>query len=193
MSLGPVACTVGDAHGQCRGRALAICRNPHKWCASDTETACKIVPSRQACVFRLTETALPKWQSHDGSADVAFKPFGAQVARPGPSWLTELSASFVAAVVTLAIPSPARAAEEVVVVNTRERTLYPVEVEPHSCSAPRTWYGTAGLGGGIRVSIPFAFGHVGRVPDNVGISVRWGPPPTMTIASPETTIAAPTI
>src|ERR1700735_4356339 len=80
-----------------------------------------------------------------------------------------VSASLVAAL-TLAIPSFAQAAEEVVVVNTRERILYPGEIEPHFSFGAENVYGTAGLGGGVRVTIPFAFGHIGRLPDNIGIS-----------------------
>jgi hypothetical protein len=73
-------------------------------------------------------------------------------------------------VATLVLPAAARAAEEVVAVDARERIIYPVEVEPHFSFGAENIYGTAGLGGGLRVSIPFAFGHIGRVPDNIGIS-----------------------
>jgi hypothetical protein len=72
-----------------------------------------------------------------------------------------------AAVVLLARPSVAHAEEEIVV---RERVFYPVEIEPHFSFGAENVYGMAGFGGGLRVSIPFVSGHMGRVPDNLGIT-----------------------
>jgi hypothetical protein len=76
---------------------------------------------------------------------------------------TAAACAFIAA---LALPSAARAEEMVV----RERVVYPVEIEPHFSFGAENVYGSAGVGGGLRVSIPFAAGHIGRIPDNIGIT-----------------------
>jgi hypothetical protein len=78
-----------------------------------------------------------------------------------------VAAALGAAMAVLTLPSIARAEEEIIV---RERVFYPVEIEPHFSFGAENVYGMAGLGGGLRVSIPFVSGHVGRVPDNLGIT-----------------------
>jgi hypothetical protein len=48
--------------------------------------------------------------------------------------------------------------------------LYPVEIEPHFSFGAENVYGSTGFGGGLRVSIPLVYGHIGRLPDNLAIS-----------------------
>ncbi len=48
-----------------------------------------------------------------------------------------------------------------------ERSLYSVEVEPHFAFGAEDVYGATGVGGGARIGIPFAYGHLGRVPQNL--------------------------
>jgi hypothetical protein len=80
-------------------------------------------------------------------------------------FLLALSGAFVGA---FALGSVAQAEEEEIVV--RERVYYPIEVEPHFAFGAENVYGVAGFGGGLRVSIPFAAGRLGRVSDNIGIT-----------------------
>jgi hypothetical protein len=47
---------------------------------------------------------------------------------------------------------------------------YPLEIEPHFSFGAENVYGATGFGGGLRLSIPFVTGHLGRIPDNVAIS-----------------------
>ncbi|HEY2516913.1 MAG TPA: hypothetical protein VGI39_38845, partial [Polyangiaceae bacterium] len=64
------------------------------------------------------------------------------------------------------IPASA-SAQQVVVERTyvaEERSVYPLEVEPHFAFGADNVYGNAGYGGGLRIGIPFAYGHLGRVP-----------------------------
>ncbi len=58
-------------------------------------------------------------------------------------------------------------AQEVVV---RERVYYPIEVEPHFSIGNEDVFGSFGYGGGVRLGVPFAHGHLGRVPQNLAIS-----------------------
>jgi hypothetical protein len=64
--------------------------------------------------------------------------------------------------------TPRLATAQTVVV--RERVVYPIEIEPHFSFGAEDVYGAAGFGGGLRIGIPFAHGHLGRIPDNVAIS-----------------------
>jgi hypothetical protein len=80
-------------------------------------------------------------------------------------FLAATAAAFVAA---FSLSSVAHAEEEDFIV--RERVFYPVEIEPHFAFGAENVYGVAGFGGGLRVSIPFAAGRLGRVPDNIGIT-----------------------
>jgi hypothetical protein len=58
-------------------------------------------------------------------------------------------------------------AQEVVV---RERVYYPIEVEPHFSIGNEDVFGAVGYGGGVRLGVPLARGHLGRVPQNIAIS-----------------------
>jgi hypothetical protein len=78
------------------------------------------------------------------------------------------SALIAAAVPILILGAPRSATAQTVVV--RERVVYPIEIEPHFSFGAEDVYGAAGFGGGLRVGIPFAHGHLGRIPDNVAIS-----------------------
>jgi hypothetical protein len=51
-----------------------------------------------------------------------------------------------------------------------EAALYPLEIEPHFAFGAENVYGATGFGGGLRVSIPLVFGHIGRLPDNLAFS-----------------------
>jgi hypothetical protein len=51
-----------------------------------------------------------------------------------------------------------------------EAARYSVEIEPHLALGLEDVYGGTGYGAGLRVSIPFIEGHVGRLPDNLAIS-----------------------
>jgi hypothetical protein len=48
-----------------------------------------------------------------------------------------------------------------------DRDTYSVEVEPHFAFGAEDVYGATGVGGGLRLGIPFAYGHLGRVPQNL--------------------------
>jgi hypothetical protein len=48
--------------------------------------------------------------------------------------------------------------------------LYPLEIEPHFSFGPENVFGATGIGGGMRLSIPLVYGHIGRLPDNLAIS-----------------------
>jgi hypothetical protein len=51
-----------------------------------------------------------------------------------------------------------------------EAARYSVEIEPHFALGVEDVYGGTGYGAGLRVSIPFIEGHVGRLPDNLAFS-----------------------
>jgi hypothetical protein len=65
-------------------------------------------------------------------------------------------------------PSVARADGEVTM-ETRARSAYPIEVEPHLSFGADNVYGNGGFGAGARVGIPLAAGHIGSVPQNLAI------------------------
>jgi hypothetical protein len=72
---------------------------------------------------------------------------------------------------TLAVPATASA--QVVEVRTgypEERSLYPIEVEPHFSFGAENVYGNTGFGGGVRLGVPFVAGHLGSVPQNLALS-----------------------
>ena len=84
-----------------------------------------------------------------------------------------LSSSALLSLSCFAVPSGARAQERVEgdwQQRREEAALYPLEIEPHFSFGAENVYGATGAGAGLRVSIPLAYGHVGRVPDNVAIS-----------------------
>jgi hypothetical protein len=58
-------------------------------------------------------------------------------------------------------------AQEVVV---RERVYYPIEVEPHFSFGNEDVFGSIGFGGGLRLGVPLARGHIGRIPQNIALS-----------------------
>jgi hypothetical protein len=68
--------------------------------------------------------------------------------------------------ILLTAASQARAQEYVV----RERVYYPIEVEPHFTFGTEDVYGAVGFGGGLRLGVPVARGHLGRVPQTLAIS-----------------------
>jgi hypothetical protein len=47
---------------------------------------------------------------------------------------------------------------------------YGIEIEPHFSFGEANVYGNTGFGAGLRVGIPLAVGHIGRVPDNIALS-----------------------
>lgn len=72
----------------------------------------------------------------------------------------------------LALIPASASAQQVVVERTyvaEERNVYPLEVEPHFAFGADNVYGNAGYGAGVRIGIPFAYGHLGRVPQNLAI------------------------
>jgi hypothetical protein len=71
----------------------------------------------------------------------------------------------VAAVLVMTVPAEAQT------VVVRERVYYPIEIEPHFTFGAEDVYGATGFGGGIRVGIPLAFGHLGRIPQNIALSL----------------------
>ena len=75
--------------------------------------------------------------------------------------------AIAAAFLSLTAVSSSATAQEVVV---RERVYYPIEIEPHFSFGEGNVYGATGFGGGLRIGIPLAVGHVGRVADNIAIS-----------------------
>jgi hypothetical protein len=48
---------------------------------------------------------------------------------------------------------------------------YALELEPHFSFGEENVYGNTGFGAGLRVGIPLAYGNIGRVPDNIAISL----------------------
>jgi hypothetical protein len=68
------------------------------------------------------------------------------------------------------MPAAARAQGEVYMERLREPTAYPVEIEPHLTFGAENVYGNTGFGGGLRVGVPFAVGHLGRAPQNLALS-----------------------
>ena len=81
-----------------------------------------------------------------------------------------------AAAVLLAVASPAAAQERVEREGRFERDdgfqriRYPVEIEPHFTFGAENVYGASGVGGGLRVSIPFLASHIGRFPENLAVT-----------------------
>jgi hypothetical protein len=70
----------------------------------------------------------------------------------------------------LAATSVARADGEVEMRRVRDPLAYPVEVEPHLTFGAENVYGNTGFGAGVRVGVPMAVGHLGRVPQNLALS-----------------------
>jgi hypothetical protein len=52
-----------------------------------------------------------------------------------------------------------------------EDHVYPIEIEPHFTFGAANVYGGMGYGAGVRLSVPFVAGHVGRFPQNLALSV----------------------
>jgi hypothetical protein len=50
------------------------------------------------------------------------------------------------------------------------RADYGLEVEPHFAFGADNVYGTSGFGGGVRLGIPLAVGHIGRAPQNIALT-----------------------
>jgi hypothetical protein len=75
----------------------------------------------------------------------------------------------VPSLVTLALfpCATTSSAQEVVV---RERVYYPIEVEPHFSIGNEDVFGAVGYGGGVRLGVPLARGHLGRIPQNIAFS-----------------------
>jgi hypothetical protein len=48
---------------------------------------------------------------------------------------------------------------------------YPIEVEPHFSFGAENVYGATGFGAGLRVGLPLVSGSLGRVPDNLSLSL----------------------
>jgi hypothetical protein len=69
---------------------------------------------------------------------------------------------------TLLIPSVAYADEERASLDTN--SIRPIEIEPHFSFGAGDVYGTTGVGGGLRVSIPILDGHLGRVQQDLAIT-----------------------
>jgi hypothetical protein len=69
----------------------------------------------------------------------------------------------------LALPSVA-SAQEATMETLREPTAYPIEVEPHFTFGAENVYGDTGFGAGLRLGVPVAAGHLGRLPQNLAIS-----------------------
>jgi hypothetical protein len=70
----------------------------------------------------------------------------------------------------LAVPSMARADDQVTMERLREPTAYPFEFEPHLTFGAENVYGNSGFGAGARIGIPVAVGHLGRAPQNLAIT-----------------------
>jgi hypothetical protein len=76
----------------------------------------------------------------------------------------------VALLAAVALPSTARAQREVRLEPLRDPTAYPIEVEPHATFGAGNVYGPTGFGAGVRLGLPLAVGHLGRVPQNIALS-----------------------
>jgi hypothetical protein len=74
----------------------------------------------------------------------------------------------VVSLACVALPAIAQAQERAA--DREEASLYPLEIEPHFSFGAENVYGATGFGGGLRVGIPLAYGHVGRLPDNIAFS-----------------------
>lgn len=48
---------------------------------------------------------------------------------------------------------------------------YPLELDAHFAFGPQNVYGNAGVGGGLRLSVPLVDGSLGSVPQNLALSV----------------------
>jgi hypothetical protein len=77
--------------------------------------------------------------------------------------------TMAAALAAPAFPSQARADGEVTM-EAHAPTTYPMEIEPHLTFGPDNVYGNAGFGAGLRVGLPFAEGHLGRLPQNLALN-----------------------
>jgi hypothetical protein len=69
----------------------------------------------------------------------------------------------------LAAPCVA-SAQEATMVTLNEPTRYPIEVEPHFTFGAEDIYGNTGFGAGLRLGVPVAMGHLGRLPQNLAVS-----------------------
>jgi hypothetical protein len=74
-----------------------------------------------------------------------------------------------ALVATIALPSVALADGEAPY-RFENRADYGLEVEPHFAFGAENVYGASGFGGGVRLGIPLAVGHIGRAPQNLALS-----------------------
>lgn len=86
----------------------------------------------------------------------------------GATRLSLLGSLFVA---VLAVPATAGAQGEVTMEGLREPTAYPFEIQLHLSFGADNVYGASGFGAGLRVGIPLAVGHIGRLPQNLALSV----------------------
>jgi hypothetical protein len=86
------------------------------------------------------------------------------------NWGTRLSLTGFTLVAMLATPALARADGEVTMEGLHEPTAYPFEIEPHLTFGADNVYGARGFGAGLRVGIPVAVGHLGRLPQNLAVS-----------------------
>ncbi|HLK39543.1 MAG TPA: hypothetical protein VKU41_22460 [Polyangiaceae bacterium] len=68
------------------------------------------------------------------------------------------------------VPSTAMAAEEYGTYRS-DVSDYPVEIEPHFSFGPENVYGASGYGAGLRLGLPLVSGAIGRVPDNLALSL----------------------
>jgi hypothetical protein len=49
------------------------------------------------------------------------------------------------------------------------RASYALEIEPHLAFGPANVYGNTGFGGGVRLGVPLAVGHIDRFPQNIAL------------------------
>jgi hypothetical protein len=50
-----------------------------------------------------------------------------------------------------------------------EERAYPIEIEPHFTFGAENVYGNTGYGAGVRLSLPFVAGRLGRIPENLAL------------------------
>ncbi len=81
-------------------------------------------------------------------------------------WLRKVG--FVSVLLAWIPPGTAQAQERVYYV--QEPSAYPIEVEPHFSFGADNVYGEAGVGAGLRFSVPVVSSLLVRVPDNLAIS-----------------------
>lgn len=75
-----------------------------------------------------------------------------------------------AALCALALASEARADGEVSMQAVHDPTAYVMEIEPHLTFGPDNVYGNSGFGAGVRLGLPLAVGHLGRLPQNLALN-----------------------